>query len=156
MRKLCTRQHFIEYLGYNCVEKQALLARCMWQRYVPDLGVDGFLRTYSKNGEVESGKIDVQVKSTDHIGRYKKQDELFFDVSKRDLEAWFNESIPMLLVLYDAQQDLAYYLELGKYFKEGGRSLEKVSKFVRVYIPVKNVLNADAVTSLRKIKNLKL
>ncbi len=155
MRKRCTRQHFIEYLGYNHLEKQCLLARCTWQRYVHDYGYDSLISTYSESGEPEQGHIQVQVKSTDHIERYKKQGSVYFDLEKRDLETWLDDIFPMLLVLYDAKNDLCYYLELGEYSRQQRDFLKKINKFVRVFIPSEQVLSPDAINILRLKKNNK-
>ncbi len=130
-----------------------MLARCTWQRYDHDFGKDGFILSYAENGEDEDGQIDVQVKSTDHIERYRRSDGLFFDVEKRHLESWFKKFIPLALVVYDAQQDKAYYLEIGDCFKKSGRKLEEINKFVRVYISDKDLFTPEAVLHLRKVKN---
>ncbi len=156
MRKLCTRQHFIEYLSYNFVEKQCLMARCTWQRYFPDLGKDGFVISYTDRGEPEDGKIEVQVKATDHIERFRLKDSFYFDINRRDLESWLSvtyQQNPFLLVLYDAKADIAYFLEIASYFKSGNARIEKINKFVRVYIPCDSVLNPASVKLLRWEKN---
>jgi hypothetical protein len=50
MKKQRTRQHIIEDLGFNNVEKQVLLAGCIVQRYFADYGYDGEIQTFDKNG----------------------------------------------------------------------------------------------------------
>ncbi|HFA49609.1 MAG TPA: DUF4365 domain-containing protein [Bacteroidetes bacterium] len=153
MRKRCTRQHFIEYLSYNYVEKQALLARCTWQRYVHDFSYDGFVSTYNLNGEKEYGKIEVQVKSTDNIFKYMKAGNVVYDLDKRDLESWINNRFPVIFVLYDAENDLAYYLEIVDYYKKHGLDIKKINKFVRIYIPCEHLFDSTAVDKLKQIKN---
>ena len=153
MGKLCTRQHFIEYLSYNHVEKQCLLARCLWERYQKDYGKDGYIQSVAENGEVEDGQIDVQVKATDFIERRKKSNNFYFDVEKKVLDRWFNKFIPMLLVLYDAQSEKAYYIEIRQYFKQKGLAVEQINKFVRLFIPEENILTPDAILQFRKFKN---
>ena len=82
MRKRRTRQHFIEDLGFNYVEKQALLGRCTIQRITHDYGLDAEMHTYEENGEVEVGGIHIQIKSTDKIKLLKTRKEFAFDLSK--------------------------------------------------------------------------
>ncbi len=153
MRKLCTRQHFIEYLGYNFVEKQCLLARCVWQRFNPDYGLDGFIRTYADSGEMENGMIDFQVKSTDVIKRSRKTGEVVFDLSLRDVESWLGGDNLVILVLYDATTDKGHYLDICDYFQIHRDSLRNVNKFVRVYFPKTNEWSPDAVQLMRRLKN---
>ena len=153
MRKRYTHRHFIELLGFNHVEKQALLAGCTWQRYVSNTNYNGFLQTYAEDGKIEGGRINVQLKSTDKINRAKKTGEILFNLSIKDLEAWLNRFTMVLLVLYDAKNDMAYFVELDSYFQTHREALRKVNKFVRVHIPVANVFTPEAVKHLRTIKN---
>lgn len=113
MRKLRTRQHIIEDLGFNHVERQVLLAGYVVERhYQHDYGYDGTINTFNEKGEAENGNVLFQLKSTDHI-QYSTQKDIFvFDLSKRDLELWLTNLYPVLLVLYDAQSDAAYYVDL--------------------------------------------
>ena len=119
----------------------------------PRFSKDGFIKTYSDKGESEAGLIEVQVKATDHIERYKRKNGFYFDIEKRDLEAWYNDFIPFLFVLYDAQNDEAYYIEIGEYLRDEELSLEKINKFVRVYISSDNKFEPLAVLKLRADKN---
>ena len=52
MKKLRTRQHFIEDLGLNHIERQILYADCTLQRYLYDYGYDAFINTYNEIGEL--------------------------------------------------------------------------------------------------------
>jgi len=153
MRKLRTRQHFIEDLGFNHIEKQVLVARCTLQRYQPDYSYDASIHTIQRNGEVENGEIFIQLKSTDKIKFANKRKAFTYDLSKRDLELWLSNILPVILILYNAKNDKAYYLELREYFRKNRISLKKINKFIRVYIPPENVFNPEAVKKLRSIKN---
>ena len=117
MRKLCTRQHFIEYLSYNFVERQCLLARCLWQRYHHDYGIDGFVKPVNEIGEVGKNFLDIQVKATERLRRLKKTGEFVFDFSKNDIENWLDENTVVALVIYDARNDVAYFIDLAVYFR---------------------------------------
>ncbi len=68
MRKQRTREHIIEDLGFNHIERQVLYAGYTLQRYTHnDYGYDALLNTFSDNGEAESHIMYVQLKSTDQI-----------------------------------------------------------------------------------------
>jgi len=155
MKKTRTRQHFIEDLSYNYAEKQILLARCTLQRYLPDYSYDASIHTYNERGEIENGEIYLQLKSTDNINFSEKRNAYTFDLSKRDLELWLYNILPVVLVLYDAKTDQGYYLELKEYFRKNELVLGKINKFIRVFIPIENVFSIKCVKNLRTLKNAK-
>ncbi len=152
MRKQRTRAHIIEDLGFNHVERQILYAGFTVYRITHnDYGYDGLITTFNELGELESGLIHFQLKSTDFIQQSKNS--YVFDLSERDLEAWLNESNMMLFVLYDAQSERAYFLDLQTYFNENGMKFMKKRKFVRIYIPLSNIFQASMMQSIRQLKN---
>jgi IS30 family transposase len=59
----------------------------------------------------------------------------------------------MLIIVYDAQLEQAFFVDLRVYFSQNKEALINVNKFVRVYIPNKNILNPTSVKELRTIKN---
>ena len=133
MRKLRTRQHIIEDLSYNHFEKHVLLAGYVLERTTRDYSYDAYVNTFNEEGETENDEIKIQLKSTDAI----KYSELHLgyecSLSKRDLDTWLDSSNPVLLILYDAQEDVAYYLELLDYFRVNRHLLRKIKKFVQVF-----------------------
>ncbi|TAK32563.1 MAG: DUF4365 domain-containing protein, partial [Saprospiraceae bacterium] len=119
MRKLRTRQHVIEDLSYNFVEKQVLLAFCTFERYtMRQYSYDGHVFTFDEKGQTEGGFFFVQVKATDHLTFSKKNQGYELALEKRDLELWLGEKQPVLIVLYDAPNDKGYYIGLEEYFRE--------------------------------------
>jgi hypothetical protein len=89
MRKLRTREHIIEDLGLNHVERQVLKAGFVLQKYGSnDYSYDGIIHTFDSNGESDNGMILFQLKSTDNIKFDKTKKVIKFDLSKRDLELW--------------------------------------------------------------------
>lgn len=153
MRKRRTRQHFIEDLGFNYVEKQALLGRCTVERKRYDYGIDGEIITFSDNGEIENGTVYFQLKSTDNIKFFKEKSVIAFDLAKKDLEYWLSETVPIYIILYDAQLDLAYVVDLQNYFKANRILLKNINKFIRIYIPKDNIFSVDEVLNIRNYKN---
>ena len=153
MKKRRTRQHIIADLGFNYVERQVLKAGYVMHKVIFDYGFDGFISTFDTNGEIESGEIYVQVKSTDKALRVGDNKLLAYDLSVRDLELWLLNPCLVLLLLYDARNETAYYLNLQDYFRENRVSLRDVRKFVRVYIPLTNQFNPPAIIEQRNLKN---
>jgi hypothetical protein len=146
MRKQRTREHVIEDLGFNHVERQILYAGYTVMRYTHgnDYGYDGLIQTYRKQGEVDDFRLHFQLKSTDSIQFLKKKQSFVFDLSVRDLEYWLRDSMMMILILYDAQRELAYFIDIQTYFNENGIEISKNRKFVRVYIPINNIVTAQS------------
>ena len=64
MRKQRTREHIIEDLGFNHVERQILYAGFTVHRYTHnDYGHDGFFTTFNEVGEIEPHLVQFQLKS---------------------------------------------------------------------------------------------
>lgn len=155
MKKRRTRQHLIEDLGLNYIERQCLYAGFSVHRIFSDYGYDANVFTYNDIGEAENGMLLIQLKSTDNLKTSTIHDAVEFSLSRRDLELWLLEREMVLLLIYDAVKEKAYYLILQEYFKDNRLSLKNVRKFIKVYLPMQNVLNRESVKEIQLIKNLK-
>lgn len=151
MRKRRTRAHVLEDLGFNHVERQVLLADFTLERVIHDYGYDGCIQTFNDNGEVEGGLILLQLKSTDNLKLSDDGASIKFDLSIRDLEFWLESPNVMILIVYDAQANTAYFVELKDYFAKNRSTLTEIHKFVRIYIPRKNVLLASSIKNFKKL-----
>src|SRR5947209_12292323 len=117
-RKLRTREHVLADLSVNYAEKQALLCGFAALRVQPDYGIDLMVRTFNPRGEVETGWLLFQLKATDQIKDVDRGKALSCRIARAHLRHWLRESHPVILVLYDARADLAYWLLVGRYFEE--------------------------------------
>ena len=154
MKKLRTRQHIIEDLGLNHAERQVLLAGNVFRRFGDnDYGYDGMIETFHINGETENKVIMIQLKSTDNIQLSAQKAGFIVDLSKRDLELWLKSNYPVLLLLYDAQQEKTYFIDLQSYFSENRLLLKNVRKFVRVFLPRQSIFDK---TAIRLFQNTKI
>ena len=150
MKKLRTREHIIEDLGLNHIERQILLSGNVLKRNQGyDYGYDGTIDTFDSIGQTDNLSFFVQLKSTDSIQLSSQKLGYIVDLSKRDLELWLNSKYPVLLILYDAQQEIAYFVELQTYFNENQLLLKNVRKFVRVFLPQKSVFDKAAIQKLQ-------
>lgn len=149
MRKQRTRAHIIEDLGFNYVERQILYAGFAVERIRNDYGHDSFFITFNDLGEIEPHLVRFQLKSTDSIKFSAKKKAFTFDLSKRDLELWLLDTYKMMLILYDAQKEVAYFEDLQVYFRNNKLKFERGRKFVRISIPMTNVWSAKAVQDIR-------
>ena len=151
MKKLRTRQHIIEDLGLNHIEKQILLSGNILRRFGEnDYGYDGMIDTFNEQGETENLSFKIQLKSTDTLQLSAQKEGFIMDLSRRDLELWLESNYPVLLILYDAQGDVAYFADLQAHFEQNRLLLKNVRKFVRIFLSPKSIFNNTAIQALQK------
>jgi hypothetical protein len=146
MRKRRTRAHVIADLSVHHVE--GFVLRCGWtvERTRHDYGLDLMMRTYADNGEAETGAVYMQLKATDSLPRSADRLTIPIRLEWRDLLFWLNEPIPVILIVYDAGADKAYWLNVQAYFR--GQQWEEragTATTVTVQIPSGQILNEEAV-----------
>jgi hypothetical protein len=140
MRKQRTRQHIIEDLSFNHVERQVLYGGHVFRRTI---------NTFNERGETENFFMSFQLKSTDNIQYSNPKAGFVFDLSKQDLELWLYSMNPVLIILFDAQKEIAYFIDLQAYFKKNRIVLKNVRKFVRIYFSQTAIFDTKAVQDLR-------
>lgn len=151
MRKTRTRQHIIEDLGYNFTERFILKAGFTVQRFDRgDYGYDGIVHTFNASGEIESFSILFQLKSTDGIKWVESRAGFGLDISVRDLELWLGGVLPVLVILYDAVLEKAYFIDLQEYFHEHPALLQNIRKFVRIHFLPENQFGTDSILKIRE------
>jgi hypothetical protein len=145
-RKRRTREHVIADLSANHVERQALLCGFSVERRTHDYGIDLTLFTYNSDGEVENGEVLFQLKPTDHLKIVSGGEEIAFRLERADLLTWLHEPMPVILVVYDAIAEVAYWLYLQANYTRKRKSVSKRgSARITVRIPRSNVLDQDAI-----------
>lgn len=145
-RKRRTREHVIADLSVNHVERHVLLCGFAVQRVVRDYGIDLFFATFDPTGHPESGEIRVQIKATDHLKVISDGGLVAVRVQQADLRQWLLELMPVILVIYDAQAEIAYWVYVQAYFDaHADLDLDEAGDRVTVRIPRSNVLNQAAV-----------
>lgn len=150
MRKRRTREHIIADLSVNYVERYVLRAGHIVQRIDSDYGYDLILTTFDANGEVERGIIYLQLKATDHIRLRQDSEAISFTLDLRDLNLWRGETIPVILIIYDAVLDAAYWLHIQE-AAISSRTTESQST-VTVSVPVQNLISVETVEQFRQRK----
>jgi Domain of unknown function (DUF4365) len=151
MKKRRTRQHIIEGLGLKHIERQVLLSSDVLRRFPNnDYGYDGVIETFNELGEKQNPMFMIQLKSTDNIQISPQKGGFIIDLSKRDLELWLESSYPVLLFLYDAQKEVAYFTDLQRYFNENRILLINVRKFVRIFLAPQSVFTKSTIDELQK------
>jgi hypothetical protein len=153
-RKRRTREHVLADLSANHVEKQALLCGFAVERVRLDYVIDLMVQTFNRRGEVENGWIPFQLKGTDRIRLVAGGSAVSCRVERADLRHWLNERQPVVLALYDARADVAYWLFVRGYFAGlAGFDINRAPERVSVSIPRQNVLGRAAMRHLARQKN---
>jgi hypothetical protein len=120
----------------------------------PDYGIDLMVRTFNRHGEVETGWLLFQLKATDRIKLVDEGRALSCRIERAHLRHWLRESHPVILALYDARTDLAYWVLVRRYFEEqDGFDLADCGERLSVSIPQSNVLDRKAMKKLAQWKN---
>jgi hypothetical protein len=73
----------------------------------------------------------------------------------RDMVYCLNEPLPVILVVYDAKSDRAWWLYLNETLREEGRSVPTGAKLT-VRVPLTNVLDRAAIRRFRKFRDAAL
>jgi hypothetical protein len=124
------------------------------ERVSNDYGHDLMLHTYDTNGEVESGKIPMQIKASDAPYVLKDGRTISVDISRSHIVAWLFEILPMILVIYDAAEDKAYWVYVQRYFSNlPDFNILRSEKTIAVHIPKSNVLDPNAVKLFAGFRN---
>lgn len=155
-RKLRTREHILADVSINYVERQIFLRGFAVNRMATDYGIDLLMLTYNDRGEVENGHVLFQVKATDSLQVLKDGRTIPVRVEVADLKSWQEELMPVILVIYDAQRDRAYWLYMQQYLDEknvSGEDLLTDQDRVTVRISFRNRLNPKAIERFRGYRN---
>src|SRR2546421_9101711 len=117
-RKRRTREHIIADLSINYVEKCVL--QCGWtsQRFSPDYGLDLLMTTFNQRGEIENGDVRLQIKAMSSIKLKPGHRAVAVRLEWRDMVYWLNEPLPVILIVYDAKADRAWWLYLQQSLRE--------------------------------------
>jgi hypothetical protein len=123
------------------------------QRIDRDYGIDLLLFTYDHWGQIENGYVLIQLKATDHLRVLHDGLRAAFVVDRSDLEHWLAEPFPVILIVYEAQADVAYWLYVQAYFGAlSDEVLERPSHTITVHIPRSQVLNEAAIRQFARYK----
>lgn len=149
-----TREHVIADLAVNHVERQALLGDGTVERIVRDYGLDLNLFTFTPRGELEAGTIFVQVKGTEQIQWHRGQGRASFRLERLDLVGWLRQLLPVILIVYDATEDRAYWLHVQGHFAAlPDFNLFAAGKKVTVHLDARQVLDPAAIRQFAALRD---
>jgi hypothetical protein len=158
-RKLRTREHVLADLSVNFVERQILLRGFAAFSPSTDYGIDLVMTTFDESGEVETGHVLFQIKATDTVHVIDCGASISIRVAMADLKAWQVEVMPVILILYDGKNDLAYWIWMQQYLDEKkvtGDDVLAGQDRVTVRIPAENRLELSAIDRFRQMREREL
>lgn len=144
-RKRRTREHIIAEMAVNHVERRVLKLGYSLERIVHDYGIDALLFTYDKFGQTQTEWIPMQIKATDRLRLVDEGRFVSIQIERSDLRSWLANVLPVILVVYDAQKDRAYWLYVQAHF--GARRFEAASGIgkLSIRVSVSQILNRTAI-----------
>lgn len=150
-RKQRTREHVIADLSVHHVEGFILLEGHTTQAVERDYGYDLLLFTYDEQGYVEPGYLPIQLKAAESL--QEAGAKYVFDLDVRDYNLWMLEKSPVILILYDASRQRAYWLHVQRYFQDNPtRRPKKGAKTVRVRVAKRQTVTRKAIANMRELK----
>ncbi len=150
-RKTRTREHVIADLSYNFLERKVLQRGHWLDAPRNDYGIDATMFHHNENGEIENGEVRFQLKATDKLKTSKNDEWVSQRVETRDIRYWNFEPYPVIIVIYDAKRNRAFWLHIQEYVDEHPELIEADSDNVTLRIPTRNKLNLNAIDRLRKL-----
>ena len=151
-RKTRTREHVIVSQSLAHVEKFIVAAGHTAERPLSDYGYDLSMSTFAPNGGTEPGNVWFQLKATDALALMRDGDTILFPLEWKDVSLWREEPMPVILVVYDAAQEVAYWLYTQALFQSDVRFRENDSGTITVHLSRSNVLDKRAVGLFRQYK----
>jgi hypothetical protein len=153
-RKRRTREHVIADLSVNHVERHVLQCGFVAQRSVHDYGIDLEMTSFNKQGEIDEGKVFMQLKASDRLRLRPHQEAFSFRIERSDLVLWLAQPLPVILIVYDAHEEIAYWLYVQSYFRrQKGFNLFTAGKTVTVQVPTAHVVNTAAVRRFARFRD---
>lgn len=147
-RKRRTREHIVEDLSENHLERFVLNAGHLLRRPRRDYGVDVTMFHFSESGELENGEVRFQLKATDNLTSVLDGQYTTVRVKTGDIQYWSMEFYPFILVLYDAKEEAAYWIGIDNILKQ---SLDLDQQTETIRIPVSSKLTSNSIEHFRQM-----
>ena len=132
------------------MERFVLRAGHTAERVHYDYGYDLILSTYNANGEVESEYTSIQLKATDAPRFVENRSEIALTVERRDWDFWREQGPPVLLILFDAENEVAYWVHVQAVLLAASQS---AAQTITVRFDRQQIVSEEAVAEWRRIKN---
>jgi hypothetical protein len=125
---------------------QLIFQRLGWifrEQTIEDYGIDAHVEIVDNS--IATGElIAVQIKSGDSYFKEKTNEGIVFRGNIEHLEYWQNHSLPVIIVLYDNGEDVAYWQAINN------NTVQKTNKAWKVIIPFEQKIDALALERIQQ------
>lgn len=148
-RKRRTREHVLEDLSENHLERKVLLKGHLLRPPERDYGVDVTMFHFGDDGAIENGEVRFQLKATDSLTMIHQGTVISLPIQTSDLHYWALEIYPFILVVFDAKSEKAYWLHIQEYVNRNPDQVDAEKETVNIHIPVSNKLTVRSIEVFR-------
>lgn len=146
VRKRRERRQVLGELSANYAERTVLRCGFSVQRTEEAGRITLAMFTYTADGSAEDGQVFLVPKGTDDLKRLGEQENVYVEFARAEAELWLAEPMPCMLVLYDAQDERAYWSYLQAEFRrQKALPSDSSSDVFTISVDRRNVMNEDAV-----------
>lgn len=119
-----------------------------------DYGIDLEVDTFDDDGYYENEPFWMQVKSVVRGAWLADGRTMSVAVDRRDLNHWYHQLSPVILVVYDAEADAAHWAYVQRYFSRlPGFQLRGGAARVTIRLSRGDLFDAAAVREIGRLKN---
>lgn len=140
----------MEDLSENYLERIVLERGHVLLRPRRDYGIDVSMFHFDHSGEIENGEVRFQLKATDSPSFVENGAYISVQIDARDLRAWAFSVYPIVLILFDASHEIAYWLRITEYVDQHPEALNPHRRKARIRIPCANELSASSIDLFRR------
>jgi len=110
---------------------------------IEDYGIDAHIEVVEN--EKATGKlIALQIKSGDSFFKEKNNDSIVFRGELKHLSYWISHSLPVMLVLYNIEENIAYWQIVNKH------TITKTAKHWKLHIPLAQKIDTSSVDLIKQ------
>ena len=139
----------ISDLSYNHLERKVLQRGHWLDAPTNDYGIDATMFHHGPRGEIENGEVRFQLKATKRLKTSRDKTWIPQRVETAHLRYWYFELYPVIIVVFDAEKERAYWLHVQSYVDEKPKLMDSDSETISLRIPVSNVLSQRAINRFR-------
>jgi hypothetical protein len=110
--------YFQERMGVLALAKKVNELKCIW-RETPnaDVGIDGQIELVDGRGQSTGQLVAVQVKSGKSYVEKGDDQKILYYASEKHRNYWQNFPIPVLIVIHNPQNDMAYWVDARRFLR---------------------------------------
>lgn len=147
-----TKEHINASKSHNCIEKFFIDKGHVVERPGEDYGYDVVVTTFDAQGYAESGDIRIQLKSSEEFDRLPTKLYISYQIKIQRYNLWVSETMPVFLILYEANHHRAYWIYVQDYFSDTAKQPKAGAKTLTIRVPVANLFTDATVDYARSRK----